>query len=87
MKALNFNLRGLSPEVMSILKRESKEMKVSVNLLILNLIEQGIGYSGKPKKVMYHDLDFLIGTWSVSENKKFDDHIKIFETIDEELWK
>ena len=86
MDGLNFNLRGLSPQVMALLKREAKELKLSVNLLILKLIEQGVGYSGKAKRVTYHDLDFLIGTWTAKESKEFDENIKIFEKIDEELW-
>jgi hypothetical protein len=87
MTASNFNLRGIPPQVMTLLKREAKSLKVSVNVLILKLIEQGIGFSGKPKKVLYHDLDFLIGTSSSKENKDFEKQVKIFEEIDEELWK
>lgn len=41
----------------------------------------------KIKKVKHHDLDFLIGTWSPKEAKKFDKSVKIFEKIDDELWK
>lgn len=87
MTASNFNLRGISPEVMSLLKHKAKELKISVNILILRLIEQGVGYSGKPKKVIHHDLDFLIGNWSQKESKEFDERVKVFETIDEEIWK
>ncbi len=87
MTASSFNLRGVSPDVMAILKREAKKLNISVNLLILKLIEQGIGYSGKTKKIQHHDLDFLIGTWSPEETKEFDDKLKIFEKIDDELWK
>ena len=85
MAGINFNLRGLSPQVMALLKREAKELRLSVNLMILKLIEQGIGYSDQTKQVTYHDLDFLIGTWTAKESKEFDENIKIFEKIDEEL--
>lgn len=87
MTASNFNLRGISPQVMSLLKREAKEHKISVNQLILKLVEQGVGYSDKPKRVIHHDLDFLIGAWSAKESKDFEERIKIFEKIDQELWK
>ncbi len=86
MKGSNFNLRGISPEILLVLKRQAIELKVSMNSLILKFIEQGIGYGGKPKRVTYHDLDFLIGTWSAKESQKFDESIKIFEEIDRELW-
>ena len=84
MTTSNFNLRGVSPEIMAHLKREAKELKISVNLLILKLIEQGLGYSIKPRRVVHRDLDFLIGTWSSKESKDFEESIKIFEMIDED---
>ncbi|MBS0634991.1 MAG: antitoxin [Verrucomicrobia bacterium] len=87
MTANNFNLRGVPSQVMALLKSEAKKCKVSVNSLILNLIEQGIGYSPKPKRVKHHDLDFLIGTWSAKESQEFDEQTKVFEKIDDELWK
>lgn len=87
MTASNFNLRGVPPQVMSLLKTQAKKLKLSVNSLILSLIEQGMGISAKPKRVKHHDLDFFIGTWSSKEGKEFDERVKIFEKIDDELWK
>lgn len=87
MTASNFNLRGVPPQVMSQLKKQAKDLNVSVNILILRLIEQGIGFSSKPKRATYHDLDFLIGTWSSEECKELTRSTKIFEEIDKELWK
>ncbi|MCE5294254.1 MAG: hypothetical protein LLF94_06530 [Chlamydiales bacterium] len=87
MTASSFNLRGVPPQVMTFLKREAKKLNISVNVLILRLIEQGLGFSGKAKKAIHHDLDFLIGTWSTEETKEFDESLKVFEKIDTELWK
>lgn len=87
MTPSNFNLRGISPEVMAVLKREAHEKKISLNLLILQLIEQGIGYSKKAKKHVYHDLDNLAGTWSKEDNQIFEENVKSFEQIDEEFWR
>lgn len=87
MTTSNFNLRGVPPEVMSFLKRQAKELNISVNVLILRLIEQGIGFGGKTKQVVHHDLDFLIGTWSPQESKEFNQSVKKFENLDKELWK
>lgn len=86
MTTSNFNLRGVPPEMMFFLKKQAKELKISVNLLILTLIEQGIGFGGKTKRVAHHDLDFLIGTWSEQESKEFNQSIKNFEKLDKELW-
>ncbi len=87
MTASNFNLRGVPPQVMTFLKREAQKLNISVNVLILKLIEQGLGLSGKAKRVKHHDLDFLIGTWSSKETKEFDESVKVFEKTDPELWK
>jgi hypothetical protein len=81
-----FNLRNVAPEVMLMLKKEATNQKTSVNALILQIIEQGLGMTHPAKKAIYHDLDHLAGTWSDKDKKIFDDNIKSFESIDEELW-
>ena len=86
MSALNFNLRNIPPDVMLLLKKEAAKQKVSVNSLILETIERELGVSRRTKKTVYHDLDSLAGTWSDKDKKTFDERIKSFETIDQELW-
>jgi hypothetical protein len=86
MAITNFNLRGLDTEVMSTLKKEAKKQQTSVNVLILKLIEQGIGFSREIKRPVYHDLDKLAGTWSAKEAKEFEKHTQYFEKIDKDLW-
>jgi hypothetical protein len=86
MDLSNFNLRGIPPEVIAHLKRESKKQKISINTLILKLIEQGIGYSHREKKTRYHDLDSLAGTWTIEDSTLFNESANFFEKIDEELW-
>lgn len=86
-KSFNFNLRGISPQMMSILKKEAESSNLSVNLFVLKLIEQGIGHAPYRKKKTYHDLDHLAGTWSKQESRLFDESIQVFEKIDEDLWK
>lgn len=84
MTATNFNLRGLSSETMVLLKREAKKLHTSVNVLILKMIERGLGFSSE--KVSFHDLDHLAGSWSSAEAKTFTKNTQYFEQIDEELW-
>jgi len=84
MSAGSFNLRGIPTEVMSMLKQEAKRLHISVNVLILKMIEQGLGFS-RPKR-KYHDLDHLAGTWSEEEAEEFENNTKYFEKIDKELW-
>jgi hypothetical protein len=86
MDLSNFNVRGIAPEVMAHLKREAKKQHTSINALILEFIEQGMGYSHKGKRTRYHELDSLAGTWSVEDSTLFDEKTNLFEKIDEELW-
>jgi hypothetical protein len=87
MSTSNFNLRNIAPDVMSLLKKEATKQKISVNSLILMIIERGLGIVHQTKKNVFHDLDYLAGTWSDSDKKAFDDSTKAFEKIDEEFWK
>jgi hypothetical protein len=87
MGAFNFNLRGISSEVMTTLKKEAEKQDTSVNFLIIKLIENGIGYSRTVKRPLHHDLDKLAGTWSEKDFKEFEKNTKVFERIDEDLWK
>lgn len=86
MATINFNLRGVASEVMATLKQEAEKQNTSVNVLILKLIENGIGYSHAVKRPAHHDLDKLAGTWSATDAKEFEKNIKDFATIDEDLW-
>lgn len=71
--------------MMAVLKREAKRLGTSVNILILQMIERGLGL--KTRRVKYHDLDHLIGTWTSDDAKQFKESTKQFEKIDKELWK
>ncbi len=84
MSASNFNLRGIPSEVMTLLKQESKRLRTSVNVLILKMIERGLGFSHE--KIVYHDLDHLAGTWSAADEQAFKENTKEFEQVDKELW-
>lgn len=85
MSASNFNLRGIPLEVMTLLKREAKRLHVSVNTLVLKMVERGLGVT--LEKRTYHDLDHLAGSWSTKEEKDFKETIQPLEKIDKELWK
>lgn len=86
MSMLNFNLRGISPQVMRTLKREAEKQDTSVNLLILKLVEKGIGYSHEVERPIYHDLDKFAGTWTAADAKDFAKNTKDFEKIDKDIW-
>ena len=86
MSTSNFNLRNIAPDVMSLLKKEATKQKISINSLILLIVERGLGIARQTKKNVFHDLDYLAGTWSDKDKKTFDDSTKSFEKIDKEFW-
>jgi hypothetical protein len=87
MVGINFNLRGIGPQLMAILKQEAQEQQLSVNSLILKKIEQSTGRAYEVARPRYHDLDSLGGTWTKSDVKDFAKSTAHFEKIDEDLWK
>lgn len=86
MATSNFNLRKITPKAMLLLKKEAIKQNLSINTLLLKIIDQGLGITHSTKKTIFHDLDYLAGTWSSKEKKEFDENIKSFDNIDEELW-
>ena len=86
MTAINFNLRGIDPKVMVILKQRAEKEHTSINLLILSFIEQSIGFSHKINRPEYNDLDHLAGTWKKEDAKAFEENTTFFEKIDKDIW-
>lgn len=87
MSTSNFNLRNIPDNVMGLLKKKSAKQKISTNSLILQIIEQSLGVIQQPtKKTVFHDLDHLAGTWNKQDEQEFNENIKLFGDIDEDLW-
>jgi hypothetical protein len=84
MSAHNFKLRGIPTEIMTLLKQEAKRLRITVNILILKMIERSLGFTCK--KTAYYDLDYLAGSWSSAKEKTFKENSKHFEKIDKKLW-
>ncbi len=86
MSCYNFNVRDIPPDVMAELKKEAKRLQTSVNALILKLIRSGLGVASEIIRPVYSDLDYLSGSWTAGEAKKFQERTKTFEQIDKDLW-
>ncbi len=83
---VNVSLRGIDENVREILKERARKSGLSINALILDYINKGVGIDpGKRRK--HHDLDRLAGTWSASDREEFAAATSIFEEIDENIWK
>lgn len=81
-------LRGLSPELKKIIKKEAEKRQISLNKSILALLEEKVACKEKaPKKAIYHDLDALCGVWSKREGNEFERYLAKQRRIDKEMWK
>lgn len=85
MSASNFHLRDIPSEVMHQLKQEAKRLRMSVNTLVLKMIERGLGFTSE--RPVHHELDHLANSWSAADERAFLENTQFFEKIDEDLWK
>ncbi|HWL88610.1 MAG TPA: hypothetical protein VNO21_22560 [Polyangiaceae bacterium] len=75
----------LEREIRLIARRE----KMSLNKAALQLLRRGAGLE-TPKAadhVIGDKLDDLIGTWSDSETNAVRDAVRVFDAIDDDLWR
>ncbi len=84
MKALT--LRNVKPELARAIERKAHEAGTSLSGAVISLLEQATGLA-KKRKVLNHDLDHLIGSWSAEEARAFDKNLAQQRKIDPELWK
>ncbi|MEK6779766.1 MAG: hypothetical protein AABY80_08860 [Candidatus Deferrimicrobiota bacterium] len=81
-------LRISDPEIEKEIRRKAKESRKSLNKVVLDLIRAGAGLGGGKKKTPRGaSLAKLAGGWTDQDAREFEEAIKIFEEIDEEMWK
>ena len=84
MKTLT--LRGIDEELAGELEQLARQRHDSMNGVILRLLRDKLGLS-KPKfRQRHHDLDDLAGTWTEQEAREFDEAVREFSRVDEEVW-
>lgn len=81
------SIRGLDDQALAILKARASREKASVNSVVLNLIDEGLGRkpAGAPQR--HTDLDALAGTWSDQDLSAFSEATAGFDAVDSALWK
>jgi len=85
MKAVT--LRNLPPNLDRTIRERAKKKGVSVNKVVIGLLQDHLGES-EPKTVRrYHDLDELAGSWSEEEAKAFERALAKQRGIDLEMWR
>ena len=86
MKAIT--LRNLPAELARAVRNRAEEKGISLNRAVIELLQEALGRGERPKKRrIYHDLDFLVGTWSKEEAEEFNRALAEQRKIDPELWK
>jgi len=81
----SITIHNLETDLAIAVEKLSKTTGLSQNKVIKKLLREALNISerGKPKR----DISFMLGMWSDEEAKIFDEAIKEFAQIDEELWK
>lgn len=85
MKAVT--LRNLPPQLDRTIRQRAKQKGVSVNKVVIGLLQDHLGESERRTVRRYHDLDELAGSWNQEEAKAFDRALAKQRGIDLELWK
>jgi plasmid stability protein len=84
----NLSIRGLDDKALAALKKRAAKEDASVNTLVLQLIEQGLGLRrAKPALARHDDLDALAGSWHHEDAAEFEHATAQFAEVDARLWK
>ncbi len=82
-KSHQYTIRAVPPDVDQALRRKARAAGKSLNEIVLDVLSNETRATSEPK--LYHDLDFVIGTWV--EDPEFDKIIEEQRQIDWELWR
>ena len=85
MKAVT--LRNLPPQLDRTIRERAKKKGVSVNKVVIGLLQDHLGESERKTVRRYHDLDDLSGSWTRQEAEAFDRALEKQRGIDSEMWK
>jgi hypothetical protein len=82
------SIRGLDDKALSRLKRQAEREGSSLNSLVVRLLQDKMGASGKPRLLQkFDDLDELAGTWTSQQVRSFERDTAAFSEVDPALWK
>jgi hypothetical protein len=80
-------IRGIDTELDRAIKSRAQQNDLSVNQWILNALKKVTGTGKEPVFRKHRDLDALAGGWSKEETTAFRKNTRLFERIDEDVWK
>jgi acetate kinase len=77
-------VRGIDPSLRAALEAEATRLGLSLNAVILRLLQDALGLVGSTG--LAHDLDDLAGSWTPGEAQEFAVATEAFEQIDQSIW-
>ena len=80
-------VRRIDPGLDRVIKSRAKQNNLSVNQWVLETLKKVTGMGKGPVFKKHDDLDALAGGWSKEEARAFQKNTRIFERIDEDIWK
>jgi plasmid stability protein len=80
-------VRGIDPGLEKEIRRKAKAMGKSMNKVMLELIGGSAESEKLRKKPAGASLAGLAGGWSEKEAREFEESVRVFEEVDEAMWK
>lgn len=78
-------VRNIPEPVEARLRRLADESGASINQTVVRLLEAGTGLA--PVAPAKRDLTAFAGRWTAEDADAFDAAMRIFESLDEEVWR
>lgn len=85
---VQLTVRGVKDELHTALKAEAARRGLSVNKVVLALLQEKVGLSNgfQSKQPVFDDLDHLAGTWTKEDAAEFQNQLTAQRNIDPEIW-
>lgn len=83
-------IRGFEPELERELHTLARAQGISLNKAALDLMRRGAGLEANPEQdpaAIGNGLDAFIGSWNETDERRVLEAVKVFESIDEDLWR
>jgi hypothetical protein len=88
MALRQLTIRGFDKPLERRLRDEARAAGSSLNRAALTLMRRGAGLDQASRVLgVGASLDHLIGTWSAEDEKAVRDAVRVFERVDEDLWR
>jgi hypothetical protein len=78
-------LRKLPKNVEQQIRQIARENNTSINRTIIYLLKKSLGINDSVEK--RRDLSDLAGTWNEKDVIEFKENTKMFERVDDEIWR